>query len=159
MRRLGLIIVVDRGWRAAFEGGDAGGAQGFERHEPDGAFAAFAIHQGASALHMLEECALSWAVEVPEAEIMLVNYSHLDRLPFGGDVKRHGKGGGPSTPPRNNNCDRAHEQLANRYWPLASHIHAILTPEAQLRPKSNTRRNLHYDFARRTTGHHAWRGL
>jgi hypothetical protein len=50
------------------------------------------------ALYVLEECALSWAIEAPEAKIMLVNHSHPDRPPFGGDVKRHGKGGGASTP-------------------------------------------------------------
>jgi hypothetical protein len=38
-----LIIVIDRGWRAAFERGDARGAQGFAGHEPGGAFAALAL--------------------------------------------------------------------------------------------------------------------
>jgi len=81
-RWLGLIIVVDRGWRSAFEGGDAGSAQGFERHEADGAFAAFAIHERASALHVLEEGAFSGTIEVPKAIIILVDHSHFDRPPF-----------------------------------------------------------------------------
>ena len=83
-RRLGLIIIVNRGRRAAFEGGDATGAQGFARHEPDGTVAALAVHKGALALDMLKERAFSWAVDVPEAEIILVDCSHLDRPPVGG---------------------------------------------------------------------------
>ena len=83
-RRLGLIIIANRGRRAAFEGGDATGAQGFARHEPDGTVAALAVHKGALALDMIKERAFSWAVDVPEAEIILVDCSHLDRPPVGG---------------------------------------------------------------------------
>jgi hypothetical protein len=79
-----LIIIVNRGWRAAFEGGDAGGAQGFAGHEPDGAFAALALHNGAFALDVLEKRALSWAFDFPEPEIIFVDHSHLDRPPIGG---------------------------------------------------------------------------
>jgi hypothetical protein len=123
-RRLGLIIVVDRGWRAAFKGGDAGGAQGFERHEPDGAFAAFAVQKRASALHVLEERALFGAVEVPEAIVMLVDLSHLDRLPFGGDVKPLGEGGGASISLRTTIATRLRNNLRVDIGPLP----AILMP-------------------------------
>jgi len=90
-RRLQLIIIIDRGWRAAFEGGHARGAQGFAGHQPDGASATLAVRKGALAPHVLEECALFWAFGVPKAEIILVDHSHLT-APVGGRCQ--GKGGG-----------------------------------------------------------------
>jgi hypothetical protein len=80
-RRLGLIIFVDRGWRAAFEGGDAGGTEDFGRHEPRPAFTAPASRIDALALDVLKECAFLWPIDVPEAEIVVVDDGHFDHPP------------------------------------------------------------------------------
>jgi hypothetical protein len=69
-------MFVHRSRRAAFEGAHAGGAEGFRRNEADGAFATLASYEDALALDMLKERPLLWFVDVPEAEIVLVD-AHL----------------------------------------------------------------------------------
>jgi hypothetical protein len=150
-RRLGLIIAIDRGWRAAFERGDATGAQGFAGHETDGTFAALAVRRDALALDVLDECTFLWAVDVPEAEIILVDNSHLDRPQLADDVKRHGKAGGASISLGNNSCDAPTNNLRKDIdllpFPLL-HIWAACAT----RRRSNTRCKLHYDSGGHASG-------
>lgn len=76
-----MIIFLDRGWRAAFERGDAGGTDDLGRHEPHPAFTAPASHVDALALDVFKECAFLWPIDVPEAEIVVVDDGHFDHPP------------------------------------------------------------------------------
>src|SRR5262249_47195981 len=76
-----LVIFAHRERRAAFDGADAGGTQGFGRNEPDQALAALAVYVHALALDVLKEGPLLWSIDVPEAEIVLVDGGHLSVLP------------------------------------------------------------------------------
>jgi hypothetical protein len=62
-----------------FEGADACGAKGFGWNEADGTFATLAVYVDALTLDVFEERPLLWPVDVPEAEIILVD-AHLSAL-------------------------------------------------------------------------------
>jgi hypothetical protein len=72
-----LTMRFHRSRCAAFEGADATSAQGFRRNEPNQLFAAFASCADALPLDVLKEGALLWPVDLPEAEIVLVDGGHL----------------------------------------------------------------------------------
>jgi hypothetical protein len=70
-------VFLQRGWRAAFKRGDAGGAQRFGRQEPHAALTAIAGFLDALALDGVEEGLLFLSVDVPKAKIVVVDSGHL----------------------------------------------------------------------------------
>jgi hypothetical protein len=62
---------------AKFERGDAGGAKRFGRHEPYAALAAIAGFLDALVLDVLKKCLLYLSVDLPEAEVVLVDGGHF----------------------------------------------------------------------------------
>jgi hypothetical protein len=68
---------VHRSRCAAFERGDARGADSFGRHKPDQPLAALTDCAVAFALDMRKERMLLGAIELPETEIVLVDGGHL----------------------------------------------------------------------------------
>ena len=75
-RFLTVAIFAHRGRGATLERGDTRSADGFGRHELDEVSATLAGYNYALALDILKESALLWPVDVPEAEIILVD-AHL----------------------------------------------------------------------------------
>jgi hypothetical protein len=71
--RPGVAISSHRRGCAAFEGTDAGGAKRFGRHEPYAALAAITSFLDALALYVLKKSLLYWPVDLPEAEVVLVD--------------------------------------------------------------------------------------
>src|ERR1700722_18437620 len=75
--RPGVAIFIHRRGCAAFERGDARSANRFGRHEPDQPVAALTDCADALALHVLEKGVLLGAIDLPEAEIVLVLDGHF----------------------------------------------------------------------------------
>jgi hypothetical protein len=70
-------VFLQRGRRAAFKRGDAGGAHRFGRQEPHAALTAVAGFLDALALDGVEEGLLFLSVDVPKAKIVVVDGGHL----------------------------------------------------------------------------------
>jgi hypothetical protein len=71
---------------AKFERSDARGAKRFGRHEPDGALAAIASFLDALALDVFKKRLLYLSVNLPEAEVVLVDGAHFS-VPHGADAE------------------------------------------------------------------------
>jgi hypothetical protein len=80
-RWLRRSIFANRGWSAVFKRASTRGADGFVQHEPDRAFTPLTDCLDASALNVLKECLFLWSVDVPEAEIVLIDGGHWRFLP------------------------------------------------------------------------------
>ena len=78
--RPGVAIFSHRRGCAALERGGARSADSFGRHEPDQPVAALADCVDALALHVLKEGVLLRAIDLPEAEIVLVLDGHFSVL-------------------------------------------------------------------------------
>jgi hypothetical protein len=75
-------IFVHRQWGSALQRGYAWGAERLGRHEPNRTFATPACRGDTLALDVVKEGALLWPVNVPEAEIIVTDRGHFERLPF-----------------------------------------------------------------------------
>ena len=85
--RPGMAIPAHRPGCSAFERRGAGGAKRFGRHEPHAGLAAIAGFLDALALDVLKKCLLYLSVDLPEAEVVLVD----GELAAGdGPAHRHG---------------------------------------------------------------------
>jgi hypothetical protein len=72
------LVIFAHGERSAvFDSADTGGTEGFGWNEPDQALAALAVYGDALTLDVLKESALLWSIDVPEAEIVLVDGDHF----------------------------------------------------------------------------------
>ena len=76
-RRTTVTIIVHRSGCAAFERGGARSAHSFSRHEPDRLVAASADCSDAFALDVLKKGVLFGAIDLPEAEVVLVDGGHF----------------------------------------------------------------------------------
>src|SRR6185312_3283102 len=74
-------VLAHRGRRAAFERGDAGGAQRLGAHESHASLTALADLLDALALDVLEVGLLLRSVDVPKAEIVVVGGGHFQGFP------------------------------------------------------------------------------